>query len=72
MEKSELGGGGGGSYAPHTGFARHSRAVGVLWGVFSVCFSIIAVVVFIQPHWIGAAREAGPGEGGGGYTFSFL
>lgn len=31
-----------------TKFMRNSKAVGVLWGIFSVCYSIIIVVVFMQ------------------------
>ncbi|TKS71226.1 Lipoma HMGIC fusion partner-like 4 protein [Collichthys lucidus] len=26
---------------------------GVLWAIFTICLSIINVVVFIQPYWIG-------------------
>ncbi|XP_051914934.1 LHFPL tetraspan subfamily member 5b [Hippocampus zosterae] len=37
----------------HTNYVRNSRAIGVLWAVFSVCLVIIAAVVFIQPFWIG-------------------
>ncbi|KAK1801323.1 hypothetical protein P4O66_022997 [Electrophorus voltai] len=37
----------------HTNYVRNSRAIGVLWAVFTICFSIINVVVFIQPYWIG-------------------
>ncbi|XP_070558279.1 LHFPL tetraspan subfamily member 5 protein-like isoform X2 [Ptychodera flava] len=37
----------------HTNYIRNSRAVGVLWGIFTICYAIIAVVVFIQPYWIG-------------------
>lgn len=32
---------------------RNSRAIGVLWAIFTICLSIINVVVFIQPYWIG-------------------
>ena len=34
-------------------FVRNSKAVGVLWGVFTICFAIIDIVVFVQPQWIG-------------------
>lgn len=37
----------------HTNYVRNSRAVGVLWTIFTICFAIICVVVFIQPYWIG-------------------
>jgi len=35
-----------------TKFMRNSKAVGVLWGIFSVCYSIITIVVFMQDQWI--------------------
>ena len=31
-----------------TRFMRNSKSVGVLWGIFSVCYSIITIVVFMQ------------------------
>uniref|UniRef100_A0A673KJJ8 LHFPL tetraspan subfamily member 5a n=1 Tax=Sinocyclocheilus rhinocerous TaxID=307959 RepID=A0A673KJJ8_9TELE len=37
----------------HTNYVRNARAVGVLWTIFTICFTIICVVVFIQPYWIG-------------------
>ncbi|CAB1330264.1 unnamed protein product [Coregonus sp. 'balchen'] len=37
----------------HTNYVRNARAVGVLWAIFTICFSIIEMVVFIQPYWIG-------------------
>lgn len=37
----------------HTNYVRNARAIGVLWAVFTMCFAIITVVVFIQPFWIG-------------------
>lgn len=37
----------------HTNYVRNSRAIGVMWAVFTICFVIITVVVFIQPYWIG-------------------
>ncbi|CAG0881193.1 unnamed protein product [Darwinula stevensoni] len=39
------------SYA--TNYVRNSKAIAVLWGVFTICFAIISVVVFVQPQWIG-------------------
>ena len=29
-------------------FMRNSKAVGVLWGIFTVCYAIITIVVFMQ------------------------
>ncbi|XP_061114510.1 LHFPL tetraspan subfamily member 5b [Conger conger] len=37
----------------HTNYVRNARAIGVLWAIFTICFAIIEVVVFIQPYWIG-------------------
>ncbi|KAM4570616.1 LHFPL tetraspan subfamily member 5b [Fundulus diaphanus] len=37
----------------HTNYVRNSRAIGVMWAVFTICFVIITGVVFIQPYWIG-------------------
>lgn len=36
-----------------TNFVRNSKAVGVLWGIFTICFAIISIVVFVQPQWLG-------------------
>ena len=40
---------------------KNSRAIAVLWGVFSVCFCIIDCVVFFQPHWLGDTKDS-PGK----------
>ncbi|XP_029550847.1 LHFPL tetraspan subfamily member 5 protein isoform X2 [Salmo trutta] len=37
----------------HTNYVRNARAVGVLWTIFTICFAILVMVVFIQPYWIG-------------------
>nr|XP_020455569.1 lipoma HMGIC fusion partner-like 4 protein [Monopterus albus] len=37
----------------HENYMRNSRAIGVLWAIFTICLAIINVVVFIQPYWIG-------------------
>jgi len=41
-----------------TNFIRNSKAIGVLWGVFTFCFAIINVVVFLQPQWIGDTQNS--------------
>ena len=46
----------------HTNYVRNSRAIGVMWGVFTITFAIINIVVFIQPQWIGDTRTS-PGTG---------
>lgn len=43
-------------------YHRNSRAIGVLWAVFSLCFAIINAVVFVQPQWLGdTATSRGTG-----------
>lgn len=42
----------------HANYMRNSKAIGVLWGVFTICFAIINAVVFIQPQWIGDTPES--------------
>lgn len=34
-------------------YQANSRAIGVLWAIFTICLAIISVVVFIEPYWIG-------------------
>ncbi|KAF4521024.1 hypothetical protein B566_EDAN002519 [Ephemera danica] len=36
-------------------YARNSKAVAVLWGVFTLCYAVICVVAFITPEWLGAS-----------------
>lgn len=52
-------------YAVHDSrymYARNSKAIGVLWAVFSLCFAIINMVVFVQPQWLGdTATSRGTG-----------
>ncbi|XP_062853103.1 LHFPL tetraspan subfamily member 3 protein [Trichomycterus rosablanca] len=40
-----------------TNYVRNSRAIGVLWGIFTILFAIITVVCFIQPYWIGDGAD---------------
>ncbi|XP_054719798.1 LHFPL tetraspan subfamily member 3 protein-like [Uloborus diversus] len=37
----------------HASYLRNSKAVGVMWGVFTLCFAVIICVAFVHPHWIG-------------------
>jgi hypothetical protein len=40
-----------------TSYARNSKAVAVLWGVFTLCYAVICVVAFVTPEWLGAASS---------------
>ncbi|XP_046548731.1 LHFPL tetraspan subfamily member 3 protein-like isoform X1 [Haliotis rubra] len=42
----------------HTNYVRNSRAVAVLWAIFTICFAILNIVAFIQPQWIGDTGES--------------
>lgn len=42
----------------HANYMKNSKAIGVLWGVFTICFAIINVVVFVQPHWLGDTQQS--------------
>ncbi|KAI5741785.1 hypothetical protein M8J76_017026 [Diaphorina citri] len=40
-----------------TNYVRNSKAVGVLWGIFTLCFALIVSVAFLTPEWIGIANK---------------
>lgn len=39
-------------------YVRNSKAIGVLWGIFTICYAIINSVAFITPEWLGDASES--------------
>jgi len=39
-------------------YMRNTRAIGVLWAVFTMCYAIINVVVFVQPQWLGDTESS--------------
>ena len=46
-------------------FHQHSKSVGILWGVFTVCSAILNIVVFLQEEWIGeTSTSKSPGHFG--------
>ena len=49
----------------HFFFHQHSKSVGILWGVFTVCSAILNIVVFLQEEWIGeTSTSKSPGHFG--------
>jgi len=48
--------------AYHFRYMREYRAVAVLWGLLSIIWCILNLVVFVQPQWIGDTPES-PGYG---------
>ncbi|XP_077294018.1 tetraspan membrane protein in hair cell stereocilia isoform X2 [Arctopsyche grandis] len=47
-----------------TNYVRNSKAIGVLWAIFTICYAIISVVAFITPEWIGDLDSEYPGRFG--------
>lgn len=47
-----------------TNYVRNSKAIGVLWAIFTICYAIILVVSFITPEWIGNVDGENPGKFG--------
>lgn len=46
-------------------YMKHSKSVGILWGVFTVCSAILNIVVFLQEEWVGETSTAkSPGHFG--------
>jgi len=42
----------------YNNYSRNYMAVGVMWGIFTICFAIINLVVFVQPQWIGDTEDS--------------
>lgn len=47
-----------------TNYIRNSKAIGVLWGIFTICYAIIGTVAFITPEWLGDLEHENPGKFG--------
>lgn len=47
-----------------TSYVRNSKAIGVLWAIFTICYAIIGVVSFVTPEWIGDVEGENPGKFG--------
>lgn len=45
-----------------TSYVRNSKAIGVLWAIFTICYAIIGVVSFVTPEWIGNISGDNPGK----------
>lgn len=39
-------------------YVRNSKAIGVLWGMFTICYAIINSVAFVTPEWLGDTSES--------------
>ncbi|KAK0161632.1 hypothetical protein PV327_010085 [Microctonus hyperodae] len=47
-----------------TNYIRNSKAIGVLWGIFTICYAIIGIVAFITPEWLADIEHENPGRFG--------
>lgn len=47
-----------------TNYIRNSKAIAVLWGIFTICYAIIGVVAFVTPEWIGDVDSENAGRFG--------
>lgn len=47
-----------------TRYVRNSKAIGVLWAIFTICYAIIGVVSFVTPEWMGNPEGEAPGKFG--------
>ncbi|XP_065167998.1 LHFPL tetraspan subfamily member 3 protein-like [Atheta coriaria] len=47
-----------------TSYVRNSKAIGVLWAIFTICYAIIGVVAFVTPEWLGNVEGDKPGKFG--------
>lgn len=47
-----------------TTYVRNSKAIGVLWAIFTICYAIIAVVSYVTPEWIGNVDGEHPAKFG--------
>jgi len=36
-----------------TNYIRNSKAIAVLWAIFTICYAIISTVAFLTPEWVG-------------------
>jgi len=47
-----------------TSYVRNSKAIAVLWAIFTICYAIISAVAFVTPEWLGHADSEFPARFG--------
>lgn len=46
-----------------TKYLRHSKSVAILWGIFTLCSTILNIIVFLQDEWVGHTESSkSPGK----------
>lgn len=45
-----------------TKYVRNSKAIGLLWAIFSICYAVVCVMCFVTPEWIGKLQGEVPGK----------
>lgn len=47
-----------------TRYVRNSKAIGALWMIFTICYTIISIMAFVTPDWLGKLDGEVPGKFG--------
>ena len=42
----------------HTQYVRNSRAITVVWAIFTICYAVLNIVAFMQPQWLGYTEKS--------------
>jgi len=46
-----------------TKYLRHSKSVAILWGIFTLCSTILNIIVFLLDEWVGHTETSkSPGK----------
>lgn len=45
------------AYSYHTNYIRNARAIAIAWGIFTFCFAIIMIILFVEPSWMYGATQ---------------
>ncbi|XP_045461072.1 LHFPL tetraspan subfamily member 3 protein isoform X3 [Harmonia axyridis] len=46
----------------YSSYARNSKAIGILWAFFTVCYGLIGITAFLTPEWLGQEEDASSGR----------
>lgn len=46
----------------YSSYARNSKAIGILWAFFTLCYGLIGITAFLTPEWLGQEEDASSGR----------
>lgn len=46
------------AYSYHSNYIRNARAIAIAWGIFTFCFAIIMIILFVEPSWMYASTQS--------------